>query len=57
MPLTSYERKVVPNGAGTSTRVLGQYVREEKITHAIRCHRAFEPAAGEAHGDLRGGVR
>lgn len=31
MPLTSYERKVVPNGAGTSTRVLGQFVREEKL--------------------------
>lgn len=31
MPLTSYERKVVPNGAGTSTRVLGQYVREERL--------------------------
>ena len=26
MPLTSYERKVVPNAAGTSTRILGQYV-------------------------------
>lgn len=31
MPLASYERKVVPNGAGTSTRVLGQYVREERL--------------------------
>lgn len=31
MPLTTYERKVVPNGAGTSARVLGQYVREEKL--------------------------
>jgi hypothetical protein len=31
MPLTSYERKVVPNAAGTSTRILGQYVREEKL--------------------------
>lgn len=31
MPLRSYERKVVPNGAGTSTRVLGQYVREERL--------------------------
>lgn len=31
MPLTSYERKVVPNGAGTSTRVLGQFVREEQL--------------------------
>jgi len=28
MPLLSYERKVVPNGAGTSARILGQYVRE-----------------------------
>ena len=31
MPLTSYERKVVPNAAGTSTRILGQYVRDEKL--------------------------
>jgi N-acyl-D-aspartate/D-glutamate deacylase len=31
MPLISYERKVVPNAAGTSTRILGQYVREEKL--------------------------
>ena len=31
MPLLSYERKVVPNGAGTSTRVLGQYVRDEGL--------------------------
>ena len=31
MPLFSYERKVVPNGAGTSTRVLGQYVRDEGL--------------------------
>jgi len=31
MPLLSYERKVVPNGAGTSARILGQYVREEGL--------------------------
>ena len=31
MPLLSYDRKVVPNGAGTSTRVLGQYVRDEGL--------------------------
>ena len=31
MPLLSYERKVVPNGAGTSTRILGQYVRDEGL--------------------------
>ena len=31
MPLLSYERNVVPNGAGTSTRVLGQYVRAEGL--------------------------
>lgn len=31
MPLMSYQRKVVPNGAGTSTRVLGQFVREEQL--------------------------
>ena len=31
MPLLSYERKVVPNGAGTSARILGQYVREEEL--------------------------
>ena len=30
MPLTNYDRKVVPNGAGTSSRVLGHYVREQK---------------------------
>jgi len=30
MPLMNYDRKVVPNGAGTSTRVLGHYVREQK---------------------------
>lgn len=29
MPLMSYDRKVVPNGAGTSTHVLGHYVREQ----------------------------
>ena len=28
MPLTSYARKVVPNGAGSSTQILGRYVRE-----------------------------
>ena len=31
MPLLSYDRKVVPNGAGTSTRILGQYVRDEGL--------------------------
>ena len=31
MPFLSYERKVVPNGAGTSARILGQYVREEEL--------------------------
>ena len=31
MPLISYDRKVVPNGAGTSTRILGQYVRDEGL--------------------------
>jgi len=31
MPLTSYDRKVVPNGAGTSASILGQYVREEQL--------------------------
>ena len=31
MPLLSYEHKVVPNGAGTSARILGQYVREEGL--------------------------
>ena len=31
MPLISYDRKVVPNGAGTSTRTLGQYVRDEGL--------------------------
>ena len=31
MPLLSYERKVVPNGAGTSARILGQYVRDEGL--------------------------
>jgi N-acyl-D-aspartate/D-glutamate deacylase len=30
MPLMNYDRKVVPNGAGTSSRVLGHYVREQK---------------------------
>ena len=29
MPLMNYDRKVVPNGAGTSSRVLGHYVREQ----------------------------
>lgn len=28
MPLTSYKRKVVPNGAGSSTQLLGRYVRD-----------------------------
>ena len=31
MPMLSYDRKVVPNGAGTSTRILGQYVRDEGL--------------------------
>ena len=31
MPLLNYERKVVPNGAGTSTRILGQFVRDEGL--------------------------
>ena len=31
MPLLSYDRKVVPNGAGTSARILGQYVRDEGL--------------------------
>lgn len=31
MPLLNYDRKVVPNGAGTSTRILGQYVRDEGL--------------------------
>jgi N-acyl-D-aspartate/D-glutamate deacylase len=31
MPILSYDRKVVPNGAGTSTRILGQYVRDEGL--------------------------
>ncbi len=31
MPLLSYDHKVVPNGAGTSTRILGQYVRDEGL--------------------------
>ena len=31
MPLLSYNLKVVPNGAGTSTRILGQYVRDEGL--------------------------
>ena len=31
MPLISYDRKVVPNGTGTSTRILGQYVRDEGL--------------------------
>ena len=31
MPLLSYDLKVVPNGAGTSTRILGQYVRDERL--------------------------
>ena len=31
MPLFSYDRKVVPNGAGTSTRILGQYVRDDSL--------------------------
>ena len=31
MPLLSYDRKVVPNGAGTSARILGQYVRDEDL--------------------------
>ena len=30
MPLMNYDRKVVPNGAGTSSRLLGHYVREQK---------------------------
>ena len=31
MPLLGYDRKVVPNGAGTSARILGQYVRDEGL--------------------------
>jgi len=31
MPLLSYDLKVVPNGAGTSTRILGQYVRDKGL--------------------------
>ena len=31
MPLLNYERKVVPNGSGTSTRILGQFVRDEGL--------------------------
>jgi len=31
MPLLNYDRKVVPNGAGTSARILGQYVRDEGL--------------------------
>ena len=31
MPLMNYGQKTVPNGAGTSARVLGQYVRDERL--------------------------
>jgi len=39
MPIVSYDRKVVPNGAGTSARILGQFVRDEgllSLNDAIR---------------------
>ena len=40
MPLLSYERKVVPNGAGTFCTHLGQYVREGRAVEPQRCHSA-----------------